>query len=127
MNPIPLITEDRKLALYRLTSLISSLFPNQPTHNPYFEKTQQLTKKLSIEDKLLFHDVLHSITLLNATTINKSTLQSSETDLLNAIKLILPKSLQLTERHLNLYEQLYQTYNTELFTYVEACSRLKPP
>ncbi|MGD1957989.1 MAG: hypothetical protein ACFB2Y_03995 [Fulvivirga sp.] len=47
------------------------------------------------------------------------------TYLLNAIKLILPKSLQLTERHLNLYEQLYQTYNTELFTYIEACSRLK--
>ncbi|MGD1957988.1 MAG: hypothetical protein ACFB2Y_03990 [Fulvivirga sp.] len=81
MNPLPLITEDRKLALYRLSSLISSLFPNQQTHNPYFEKTQQLTQKLSIEDKLLFHNVLYCVTLLNATTMNKSTLQSSETDL----------------------------------------------
>lgn len=120
-----MIPHQQKLKLYQLTSLVKSLYPDHRTENRFYEKTDQLTHQFSVADKLLFHDLLHCLTLLNCPNLTRDVLPSNETDLLNTAKLMLPKSLQLTERHLAIHERLYQIYQTELFTYIEACSRLK--
>jgi hypothetical protein len=120
-----MIPHQQKLKLYQLTSLVKSLYPGHRTENRFYEKTDQLTHQFCATDKLLFHDLLHCLTLLSCPNLTRNILPSNETDLLNTAKLMLPKSLQLTERHLDIYEQLYEIYQTELFTYIEACSRLK--
>ena len=45
--------------------------------------------------------------------------------MLRTLRLLLPKGLQLTEKHLKAHQKLYEVYDRELFTYLEACRCLK--
>jgi DNA-binding MarR family transcriptional regulator len=118
--------ENRKLLLYRLTTIIKALFPHQNTYNPHQEQ-QEVTKYLDQEEQLLFNELVHSITLLNGFSRinNQNQIISTKTDLVNALQLTLPKELQLTQKNLNIHSKLSEIFDSSTFDYVSAGSRLK--
>jgi len=117
----------RRLLLYRIVRLIKELYPNTSTQNPYQEHQAQILAYLDTEEQLLFSDLLHTITLLNGQgrLNDHNEMISSREDLLTTFQLILPKELQLTPKILEAHEQLLKVYQSNPFTYIEACARLR--
>ena len=72
MNPKKTHT-NKKILLYELVHIVEELFPHKKSENPYFETTQKQTQDLNLEEQLLFHKLLHSLTILNKQSrINQS-------------------------------------------------------
>jgi hypothetical protein len=119
--------KERQLRLYRLTRLIREIYPNTPINNPYRNNQNIITEMLNEDEKLLFNDVLESITLLNGEGRKASgrTLQSTEQDYLNALKLVMPKENMLSETYLDHHRHLREQFKDEGFTYLEARHYLK--
>lgn len=116
-----------KILLYHWVRIIKELFPHKKTENPYTKETQTLSQHLSLDDKLLFHDLLHSITLINAQSRQNEANQliSSQSDFINALQLVLPKTQQPSLKALNTHEKLRAIYQDKPFTYLDACTKLK--
>lgn len=117
----------KRLLLHRLNTIIKAIFPNHHTKNPYQIEQIETIKSLDLEDKILFNELVHSITLLNGFSRinNQNQIISTKTDLVNALQLTLPKELQLTQKNLNIHSKLSEIFESSTFDYVSAGSRLK--
>ncbi|MEL7147071.1 MAG: hypothetical protein AAFO69_11930 [Bacteroidota bacterium] len=118
--------KSRYLMLYRLNRLVKALCPHVTTKNPYQSRQTVVKELLDEEEQLLFNDVLHSITLLNSysrLTGNRQ-LNSTESDYLNALQLMLPNEMKLNERVLDCYQLMQDRFGERAFNYLEVRSLL---
>ena len=116
-----------KILLYHWVRIIKRFSPHKRTENPYWQETQTLSEHLSLEDKLLFHDLLHSITLINAQSRQNDQKQliSTQADFINALQLIQPQTQRSNLKTLNTHEKLRSIFQEKAFTYLDACTRLR--
>jgi hypothetical protein len=91
-------------------------------NNPYRGSQNIITEMLNEDELLLFNDVMESITLLNAESRKTSgrTLQSTEQDYLNALRLVMPRENMLSETYIDYHRSLRERFGEEGFTYLEA-------
>ena len=118
---------NRQLKLYRLARLIKSLYPATSVSTSYKSYQSIIDRLLDEDEKLLFEDLLSAITVLNGfgRKLGGRTLYSSESDFMNALQLVLPKDLQLTERVLDVHQSLLKIFGDKGFTYLEARNKLR--
>ena len=114
--------KERQLRLYRLTRLIREIYPNISVKNPYRQSQNIITDMLNEDELLLFNDVMEGITLLNAESRKTSerTLESTEQDYLNALRLVMPRENMLSETYIDHHRSLRERFGEEGFTYLEA-------
>ena len=126
MNTKKTHTEQKnKNVLYQLESLITTLYPNYKTVNPYQEYLQSYYEDLNIEDVLLFKRLLKSITLLNhkeRTQQNRKYI-SSYGDVLTAIELM--GRYTINDRLLKSYIDLKTIFLDHPFTKLQAARVLR--
>lgn len=120
-------TYRKELLLHHWVRTIKELYPTTRTENPYQSELESVSDYLTLDEKLLFHDVLHSITLINAHSRQNEQKQliSTHADFMNALQMVTPKDSQLTIKALEAHEKLQQVFKTEPFTYLEACQKLR--
>jgi len=115
-------TEQKKVLLYELQQITKALYPKLKTVNPYQAQIQEYLKDLPIREKLLYKEIVHSLTLLNKQSrLNEQQkIITSKTDILNAMQLLelnqIPKQTQSLEAH----EKLYKKYRNKPFTKLDA-------
>jgi len=117
----------RRVLLYRLVRIIRALHPDKHTHNPWPVDQSEIHAHLDAEERLLLEDLLHSLTVLNGhSRMNgEGRLISARADWLNALQLVLPAELRLTDKSLEAHRQLSELYGAQQFTYLDAAVRLK--
>lgn len=116
-----------KLEIFRLVQIIKEIEPHTPTKNPYQNTFENQIKHLDIEEKLLLKELIHCLTILNATSreTQKKTLISTREDNLNALEILLPKKLKITQKIITFKEQLEHLYSNTVFEKQEAIKHLK--
>lgn len=120
-------THRKELLLYHWVRIIRELYPHIRTENPYQAELEALTEYLNLDQKLLFNDVLHSITLINAHSRRNETKQliSTHADFMNALQMVTPIESQLTIQSIEAHEKLSSIFKENPFTYLDACTRLR--
>jgi hypothetical protein len=121
---------EKKLLLYELVQIVAELFPHKQSENPYFEITQKQTKDLDLEEQLLFHKLLHSLTILNKQSRinpNKRTFETSREDVINVLHLFKTELSENPRNVLLFYEKLQEKFKNETFTKLDAQVLLKVP
>lgn len=113
--------------LHHWVRIIQELYPNTRTENPFQKELNSFSEILTLEEKLLFHDVLHCITLINAHSRQSSTKQliSTQTDFMNALQMVLPEGSKLTLKAIEIHKQLTTLFKDQPFSYLDACTRLR--
>jgi hypothetical protein len=116
---------DHETLLYHLARIVRELHPNQLSHNPY--DIGMIKHSMSVEDQLLFKDLLHAITLLNAPSRNtrKEAIISSPSDFINAMQLVIPKELLIDIKCINAHQKLLDSFGKNPFSYVDGARCLK--
>ncbi len=117
---------DPKIKLYRLVALVRELHPNQRSENPYQAQMQSYVHQMDVEEQILLHNLIHSLTLLNAPSRKKEkqVLYSTQNDNLNALELMKNPEEKLNLQALEMYQQLEQNFGYEPFTKEEALEKL---
>ena len=127
METVETTTTDKQLLLYHWVRIAKELYPNSRTENPDQKEFEALSRHLTLDEKLLFHDILNSITVINGhSRLNDNKqLISTHADFMNAMQLIMPVELRLTQKGINAYTKLQSIFKNKTFDYVQAGSRLK--
>ena len=122
MKPKKTHTAEKKVLLYELQQIIKALYPSLKTVNPYQTQIQQYLKDLPIKEKLLYNEIVHSLTLLNKRSrINEhQKIITSKTDILNAMQLLDFEQLPKQKQSLEIHEKLYKKYKNKPFTKLDA-------
>ena len=121
---------EKKLLLYELVQIVEALFPNKKSENPYFDITQKQTKDLDLEEQLLFHKVLHSLTILNKQSRinpNKKTFETAREDVINVLHLFKTELSENPRNVLLFYDKLKEKFKNETFTKLDVQVLLKVP
>ena len=121
-NPKKEIPHEKNL-LYELYSIVKKLYPYRKTTNPYEEQIADYLTELSITEQLLFEHILHSLTIINqkGRLKEKQTVISSQTDVLNALELVLePQRILPNQKALESYDLLYKKYQNNPITLLDA-------
>jgi hypothetical protein len=114
---------EKKLLLYELVQIVEALFPNKKSENPYFETAQKQTQNLNLEEQLLFHKLLHSLTILNKQSrINptRQTFETSREDIVNVLHIFKGELAENPRKVFAFYYQLETKFKTQGFTKLEA-------
>ncbi len=114
---------EKKILMYELVHIVEELFPNKRTENPYFETTQSHTQHLQLEEQLLFHKLLHSLTLLNKQCRINPTKQyftTSQEDVVNVLHLFRPELAENPRKVFAFYDVLKAKFQENFFTKTEA-------
>jgi hypothetical protein len=129
MNPKKTHT-NKKILLYELVQIVAELFPHKQSENPYFDITQKQTKDLDLEEQLLFHKVLHSLTILNKQSrINQSkrTFETAREDVINVLHLFKTELSENPRNVLLFYDKLKEKFTNQTFTKLDVQVLLKVP
>jgi hypothetical protein len=121
---------EKKLLLYELVQIVAELFPHKQSENPYFDITQKQTKDLDLEEQLLFHKVLHSLTILNKQSrINQSkrTFETAREDVINVLHLFKTELSENPRNVLLFYDKLKEKFTNQTFTKLDVQVLLKVP
>jgi hypothetical protein len=121
---------EKKLLLYELVQIVEALFPNKKSENPYFETTQKNIQSLDLEEQLLFHKLLHSLTLLNKQSRVNPTryiFETSREDVINILHLFKGELAENPRKVFAFYHELQQKFKTQSFTKLEVQVLLKMP
>lgn len=113
---------ERKILLYELQHILEELYPKKTTINPYQIETQHYLEALALSEKLLFNHLLHCVTLLNqhGRSKEKQTIISSQTDIVNTMRLLQSEQLPFNEKALASYDTLYERYQENPITLLDA-------
>ena len=113
-------TAEKKLVLYQLESVVTRLYPNHKTTNPYDAYLQGYYEDLVIEDVLLFKRLLKSITLVSHKERPKENKRyiSSYGDVLTTIELM--SNHTINDTLMNSYVQLKEIFTDTPFTKLQA-------
>jgi hypothetical protein len=114
---------EKKLLLYELVQIVEALFPNKKSENPYFETTQKNIQSLDLEEQLLFHKLLHSLTILNKQSRVNPTryiFETSREDVINILHLFKGELAENPRKVFAFYYELQQKFKTQSFTKLEA-------
>ncbi len=82
---------------------------------------------MSVSTYIQLHEVIHSLTLLNSSSrekVNKR-YQSTREDVVNGLSLVLPDQIKLSEKEIEVADQLESHFGEEPFTYLQACFKLR--
>jgi hypothetical protein len=121
---------EKKLLLYELVQIVAELFPHKQSENPYFEITQKQTKEFDLEEQLLFHKVVHSLTILNKQSrINpsKRTFETSREDVINVLHLFKTELSENPKNVLLFYDKLKEKFTNQTFTKLDVQVLLRVP
>jgi hypothetical protein len=121
---------EKKLLLYELVQIVEALFPNKKSENPYFETTQKNIQSLDLEEQLLFHKLLHSLTLLNKQSRVNPTryiFETSREDVINILHIFKGELAENPRKVFAFYYELQQKFKTQPFTKLEAQVLLRTP
>jgi hypothetical protein len=122
MKP-PKTGAEKKILMYELVHIVEELFPNKRTENPYFETTQNHAQGLPLEEQLLFHKLIHSLTLLNKQCRINPTKQyfaTSEEDVVNILHLFKPELAENPRKVFAFYDDLKAKFQENFFTKEQA-------
>ena len=111
--------EARKILLYELVGIIEELYPNKQTDNPYFEASQKQIKSLTLEEQLLFHKLLHVLTILNKQSRLSPTGKGFETareDIINVLHLFKPELSENPQNMLLFLDKVKEKFKKEWFS-----------
>jgi hypothetical protein len=121
---------NKKILLYELVQIVEALFPNKKSENPYFETTQKNIQSLDLEEQLLFHKLLHSLTLLNKQSRVNPTryiFETSREDVINILHIFKPELAENPRKVFAFYHELQEKFKTQAFTKLEIQVLLKIP
>jgi hypothetical protein len=121
---------EKKLLLYELVQIVEALFPNKKSENPYFETTQKNIQSLDLEEQLLFHKLLHSLTLLNKQSRVNPTryiFETSREDVINILHLFKGELAENPRKVFAFYHELQEKFKNQSFTKLEAQVLLRTP
>jgi len=115
------------LLLYEWVAIVRALTPEKAIQNPYQESFAEKLQLLPLKEQLLFNDLVECITMMNrqSRSNEKGQLISSRNDNLNALQLVLPKTMQITPRHSETISRLKEKFQQTPFTYNQASVALR--
>jgi len=115
------------LLLYEWVAIVRALTPEKAIQNPYQESFAEKLQLLPLKEQLLFDDLVECITMMNrqSRSNEKGQLISSRNDNLNALQLVLPKTMQITPRHSKTISRLKECFKNAPFTYNQASVALR--
>lgn len=113
---------DRKILLYELQHIVQELYPKKRTVNPYQRETQNYLAQLVPAEQLLFHHLLHCVTLINqhGRSKERQTIVSSQTDILNTMRLLESEQIPFNQKAITAYYKLYKRFKHTPITLLDA-------
>ncbi len=117
----------KEALVYELIQICRELGGRKQTENPYRSTINKFKHILSIGTYLQLNEMIHCLTLLNRSAREKERgiYISTREDVVNAMNMILPDKIKLTEKELETHRKLKHHFGDVPFTYLEAAVKLR--